>query len=144
MNPNPTCPYTQEGIEKELEALAPLVHRAFERASGPSPKTLAAIREEARRQVFLRGRTRRLMPLFRSVAAAASLALLLAGAIHIHWIRVDGRHARDVAHLLNLGAAQPTSGVPDSSALANSLLDVQGLSEEAFLATADETESLWL
>lgn len=144
MKPNPACTFTQEGVENELRALAPLVREAFDHVGGPSPAVIGAIRAEARRHTFRRMRARRLAPLFRSLAVAAGLALLLTGAFQLHVSAVEGRHAQDVARLLHLGAAQPSSGAPDSSALANSLLDIQGLSEEAFLATAEETEPLWL
>lgn len=144
MKQKTTEPIPLDGIEKDLEALAPLVQQAFGRIEGPSPATLRAIRLQAELHLARQRRIRRLAPLFKGLAAAAAAAVLLTGTFQRHQARLDGRHAQDVARLLHLSTAHPALGQPEGAGLANSLLDVQGLSEDSFLATADEEEPLWL
>jgi len=150
MKMTPSTPVSPDALEKDLETLAPLVQEAFSRVGEPSPRVLRAIHNEAVAYLSARNRRRRFIPLFRTLAAAATLTLLLGGAIQAHIARVEISHARDVGHLLNLGATHSPSGTAEaSSELANRLLSIQGLDEDDFffddiLFTSEEEEVLWL
>ena len=138
-------PVSVDELENELETLAPLVRDAFRLEGGPSPRVLRAIRDDAVSYLSAQKRRRRFIPLFRSLAAAATFALLLGGAIQAHYSRVELSHARDVGHLLNLGASHALTGRNESAPeLAGRLLSLQGLDEEAFFFTSEEEEVLWL
>jgi hypothetical protein len=128
----------------ELEALAPRVREAFGRVAEPSPRVLRAIHDEAVAHLTSRARQRRFIPLFRTLAAAAALTLLLGGAIQTHLAWREGTHTRAVGHLLNLGASNvPAATAESASELASRLLDIQGLNEDAFFMS-EEAEVLWL
>lgn len=145
MKTTPIVPITLDELEKDLETLAPLVREAFCREGEPSARVIRAIHDEAVAHISERNRRRRFIPLFRSLAAAATFALLLGGAIQAHFSRVELSHARDVGHLLNLGASHAPTGRSESSPeLAGRLLSLQGLDEEAFFVTSEEEEVLWL
>jgi len=140
-------PFTDiAALEKELAEIAPLVREGFRQAGGPSPRVESAIREEARKQA---GRKRSLAawPLYRTLAAAASLTLLLGGAVQLHVVHQSSRNAQAVHHILNIGAAQASvereRSAEGAAALASRLLDIQGLDEEGFFK-ADEEEPLSL
>lgn len=119
-------------LEKELAEIAPFVRQGFEREGGPSPRTEAAILAEARR--VLDGRRERLRRAFlpRAFAAAAVLALLLGGSIHLLVTRHAPRQPDAWA-----GSDENIVGFADL------LLDIQGLNEEGFFRT-EAAESLWL
>lgn len=134
-----------EAIERELEALAPLVQRGFSGADGPSAHVLQAIHAEAVAQAAARRRRRFAVSLFRPLAAAAVLALLLGGVFQIHLAKLNGDNTRAMGHLLSLGSTHLSADTltPSTSAgLANRLLLIQGLDEEAFFVTQDESEVL--
>ena len=146
MNTTPSTPVSPDKLEKDLATLAPLVRAAFCRVDEPSPRVIRAIHEEAVAYLSARNRRRRLIPLFRTLAAAATLTLLLGGAIQSHFSRLEISHAREVGHLLNLGESHvPATIAEGSSGLAIRLLSIQGLDdEEAFFFTPEEDEVLWL
>ena len=145
MKTTPATPVSLDELEKDLETLAPLVREAFCRAGEPSPRVIRAIHNEAAAYLSARTRRRRLIPLFRALAAAATLTLLLGGALQAHFSRLEISHAREIGHLLTLGASHAPSVMTEgSSGLANRLLSIQGLDEEAFFFTPEEEEVLWL
>ena len=113
-------------LERELAEIAPFVRQGFEREGGPSPRAEAAIRAEAQRT--LDGRRKRLRRAFlpRTLAAAAALALLLGGSIHL---------------LVN-NHESSAEWPGDDESFADLLLDIQGLNEEGFFRT-EATASLW-
>ena len=120
---------SMETIEKELEALA--------------PRVLQAIHAEAVIQAAARRRSRFVASLFRPLAAAAVLALLLGGALQIHLAQLNGANTRDMGHLLSLGSTHLSAdSVSPSTELANRLLLIQGLDEEAFFIAQEEPEVL--
>ncbi len=131
-------------LEKELAGLAPLVRQAFLQAGGPAPEVEAAIREEARRFAGVR-RARFGWPLFRVLAAAACLVLVLGGALQLHLIRqTSGRPAETVSRRTEKSAAPSSTGkTDDTSGFAKLLLDIQGLDAESYF-TAEASEALWL
>jgi len=120
-------------LEKELAEIAPFVRQGFEREGGPSSRTEAAIREEAQRVLDERRRQRlRRVFLPRAFAAAALLALLLGGSIHL----IVSHHATHRPAVWG-GDDETLAGFADL------LLDIQGLNEEGFFRT-EAAESLWL
>jgi len=139
-------PISPEALENELKALEPWVRQALSCAVEPSPRVIRAIHNEAVRQVEVQRRKRRFIPFFRTLAAAATLALLLGGAFQIHTTRLEGINSRAIGHILNLGAAHAPDGMATSSSaeLANRLLAIQGLDDENFLMHSEEAESLLL
>jgi hypothetical protein len=123
-----------DALEKELAELAPIVRQGFERAGMPSPHVEDAIRAEARRA--LAGRARAVWPRYQMLAAAAALALLLGGSVHLFVSHTPAKTA---------AVAAPSKAQADESAagFANLLLEIQGLNEDSFFRT-EEAESLWL
>jgi len=122
MNIN-TTDYNIILLEKELDQIAPLVHKSFSLLGGPAPHIEAAIRAEACRQIahhhhFLSWSTRRIL------AVAASFMLLIGGATHLHLTRLKNSDKK-IENFASL------------------LLDIQGLNEECYFST-NEAEFLWL
>ena len=146
MKTTPSTPVSADKLENELAPLATLVQQAFSRAGEPSPRVIRAIRDEAVAHLSARNRSRRLfIPLFRTLSAAATLALLLGGAFQVHLFRLEGANVRVVGHLLNLGSTHLSAETAEVPAeLANRLLRIQGLDEEAFFVMPEEPEALWL
>ena len=137
--------FSQDELEKDLEKLAPRVRQAFAQVGEPSVQTLSAIHNEAVAYSAQRSRRRHFIPLFRALAAAAVLALILGGAVQVHLTRLEGANIRQVGHLLNLGSSHVPSGQAEESAeLATRLLRLQGLDEETLSLTSEEPEVLWL
>jgi len=131
-----------EQLESDISRIVPLIRQC--RLQGPSDPVLRAIHDRAVAQVSAQVRYRRRMPIFRALAAAATLALLLGGAIQTRLSRQAGAHAQAVRHLLQIGAPQLSAGPATGAAeIANRLLTIQGLDDEA-LFTSEETEVLWL
>jgi len=131
-------------LEKELAGLEPLVRQAFRQAGGPAPEVEAAIREEARR--YAGGRRARFgWPLFRALAAAACLALVLGGALQLHLVRQSaGRPVETVSQRTEKSAAPNGTGkADDASGFAKLLLDIQGLDADSYF-TAEASGALWL
>lgn len=144
MKTAPTHTFSLTELENDLEALAPQVRAAFSQIGEPSPRVLRAIHDAAVVNLSSRARQRRFIPLFRTLAAAATLALLLGGAIQTHLAWKEGAHTRTVGHLLNLGASNvPAATAGSASELASRLLDIQGLNEDAYFMS-EEAEVLWL
>jgi hypothetical protein len=140
----PLAPENWGEMEKEVEALAPVVRGAYASIAGPSPRVLDAIHAEALAHVAQRRRTRRFIPVFRALAAAAALALLLGGAVQLRLAQLTLSHDRDFGHLLNIGEAPTVTAGEPTAEPASRLLSLQGLDEEAYFLTAEETEPLWL
>jgi len=137
--------FSQEELENDLAELAPRVRRAFAHVEEPSLRVLDAIHKEAVAVSAQRARRRHFIPLFRMLATAAALALLLGGAVQMHLAHLEVEQARQVGHLINLGMSHVPTGKADGTAeLANRLLDLQGLNEESFFVTTEEPESLSL
>lgn len=129
-------------VEREAESIAPLVREGLARVEGPSERVMRAIHEEAVARASAKGRSA--MPLYRVLAAAASLLILLGGAVQYHFARQAGAHAQTLQLVLHIGAPHAVSGPVDGTTeLANRLLNIQGLDEETFF-TPDETEALLL
>jgi len=100
---NKTRPIIVADLEKDVEDIAPLVRQAFLMIEGPSQQVTRAIQEYSLAQA--RGfRRRHFIPLFRILTAAASLMLLLGGAIQMHLVHSAGANARAVTHLLHISA----------------------------------------
>ena len=133
-------------LENELAEIAPLVREGFRQAGGPSLRVETAIRQQARTCAGKKSR-RLSWPLYRILAAAASLALLMGGALQLHLVRQADLNAQAVHHILNIGTAQASAEhehpAEGTTGLANRLLDIQGLDEEGFFK-AEEAEPLWL
>ncbi len=132
-------------FDQDAERLASLVRAGFDRIGGPSISTLRAISGEAARHASRAHWVFHLTPLTRSLAAAAAVAALAGVAIQTRLARQAGRHAHTVNQLLNLGAPQAAAAAParGPSELADRLLNIQGLDEEAFF-TQEGAEALWL
>lgn len=134
-------------LENDLAALAPWVRQALSCSTEePSVHVIRAIHNEAVKHIAVQRRNRRLIPFFRTLAAAAALALLLGGAFQLHSTRLEGVNARAISHILNLGAphAASVTSTASSSELANRLLVIQGLDDETFFINSQEAESLLL
>ena len=140
--------FSEADVLRELEALAPQVRAGFARAGGPSDSVLNAIHNEA---VRIR-RTSRLYIVFRRIAAAAAIAVFLTGAFQMY-LRQNpppphSAHEQAVT-LLRIGLAfEDESGavchLTDTSELAQLLLAMQGLDDDSYFSSPDETELLWL
>jgi len=131
-------------LERDLERIAPIVRQGFRQMGGPSETVLKAIHDKAAEQLFRQRRYRRHLPLFRALAAAATLALLLGGAVQTHLARQAGAHALTVSHVLQIGSPHASAGpVAGTTEIAARLLDIQGLDDEAFFSP-EETAALWL
>jgi hypothetical protein len=129
-------------LERELEAIAPLVQTGLSRVGGPSDRVIRAIHDEAVARALTQ--RRQWTPLFRVVAAAASLLILLGGALQFHFARQAGVQAQTLQLVLHIGAPHAVAGPVDGTTeLANRLLNIQGLDEETFF-TPVETEALSL
>ena len=129
-------------LEKEVATIAPLIRDGLSRIKGPSPEVLHAIHEEAVSHVFSQRRKR--VPLLRVMAAAASIALIVGGAVQVHLARQAGAQAQTLRLVLHIGAPYAVNGPVDGTTeLAKRLLNIQGLDEETFL-TPVETEPLSL
>jgi hypothetical protein len=138
-------PFTDiAALEKELAEIAPRVRQSFREVGGPSRPVEEAIRREARAVAGRKG-NRFAWPLYRTVAAAAGFALLLGGAVQVHLVHRASHNDQAVHHILNIGATQASNehSSEGPAALANRLLDIQGLDEEGFFK-AEEEEPLWL
>ena len=133
-----------EMLEKELETLAPLVQRGFSGLGEPSDDVLRAIRNEAVAHLAGRRQSRRFfLHLVRPLAAAAVLALFLGGVFQHHVTQRNGANTRVIGHLLSLGSTHLSADTAEPSVeLANRLLLIQGLDEEAFFIAQDESEVL--
>lgn len=138
-------PFTDiDSLEKEIAELVPFVGHGFRAAGGPSLRVEEAIRQEARNYAGRRFKPV-MWPLFRKLAAAASIAFLLGGALQLHLAHQAGHKARAVDHILNIGALQASAeqSIDGATGLAKRLLDLQGLDDEGFF-TSEEEEPLWL
>ncbi len=135
------APDLRETLENEEAALAPAVRRAFASIEGPSPRVLAAIHREALAHLAFKRHSR---TFFRTLAAAAAFALLLGGAIQIRIEQQTIIHTRDLGHLLNIGEAQTVPTTDGAAEIASRLLSIQGLDDDSFFLTSEETEPLWL
>ena len=126
-------------LEKELAELAPLVRQGFRQVGGPSQRVEEAILAESRR---LAGKKQGHWPLYRTLSAAAAVALLMGGSIQLHLSRqADLRD--EVANRIASEAAQSTTATESTPGLANLLLEIQGLNEDGFFRP-EEAEPLWL
>lgn len=129
-------------LEKEVAAISPLIRDGLSRMEGPSETVLRAIHEEAVSHVFSQRRNR--APFLRVLAAAASLVLLLGGAVQVHLAREAGAKAQTLKLVLHIGAPHAANAPVDGTTdLAKRLLNIQGLDEETFF-TPDEAEALSL
>ncbi len=132
-------------VEAEADALAPAIRDAYARLGGPSAATLQRIRLAAEAHTAARRRHRAFVRFARAGAAAALVAAAVGGS---YQLRLAFQTAAPHPHaalgsLLAIGA--PDGALPEDGAaeLANRLLDLQGLSKEAFIRP-EEQESLWL
>ena len=141
-----TDPISPVALENDLEALAPWVRQALSCTGEPSSHVIRAIHNEAVKHIAAQRRNRLFIPFFRTLAAAATLALLLGGAFQIHSVRLEGVNSRAIGHILNLGAphASDVTSTSSASELANRLLVIQGLDDDNFLINSPEAESLLL
>lgn len=129
-------------LEKEIEALAPLIRQGLSALEGPSERVTQAIHEAAVSQVVSQRRS--VFKRLRAVAVAASLLLLLGGAVQFHLARQAGAQAQTLRLVLHIGAPHAVnSPVDGTTELANRLLNIQGLDEESFFSP-DEAEVLSL
>ncbi|MEI7900975.1 MAG: hypothetical protein WCK89_12050 [bacterium] len=138
-------PFTDiAALEKELAEIAPLVRQGFRQVGGPSLRVGDAIQREARAYAG-RKNSRRVWPLYRTVATAAGFALLLGGAVQLNLVYQSSHKSQAIHTVLNIGASQASTEHPveGPTGLANRLLDIQGLDEEGFFKTEGE-EPLWL
>jgi len=136
----------EANVLRELEALAPQVKAGFASAGGPSRRVLDAIHAEAVRVAAEKRRPARLHAVFRRLAAAAAVAVLLTGSFQTYQ-----RYSSHVAHdqaltLLRISLATEDGGVSlsDTSDLAHLLLTMQGLDQDSFFSSPEEIEPLWL
>ena len=145
-NTTSAAPDLRDTREEDETELTSAVRRTLNAFEGPSERVLAAIRSEALAHLTARRRARRFVPLFRTFAVAAALALLLGGALHLHIEQQAVLHANDFSRLLDLGEAQTTAAPAEDASpeIASRLLSIQGLDEASYFVTPEETESLWL
>jgi hypothetical protein len=124
-------------LEKEVEAITPLIRQGFSRLEGPSDRVIRAIHDEAVSHVF--SARRRSIPHYRVIAAAASLVLLMGGGFQYHLARRAGMQAQTLRLVLHIGApnASNNSPIEGTTELANQLLSIQGLDEDSFFKAAD-------
>jgi len=125
-------------LEKEVAEIAPLVRQAFRQAGGPSLRVEDAIRSEARRRA---GKRQNLFawPFRRTLAAVAAFVLLLGGSVQLHL----SRQAEIENRCLAAEESRSEKPAESTTALANLLLEIQGLNEEGFFRS-EEAEPLWL
>ena len=140
---------SEADVLRELEALAPQVNAGFACAGGPSESVMAAIRAEAVRVAAERRRpSSRFHVIFRRVAAAAVFAVLLAGSFQAYQQYHHQSANRQAVALLRISlATDDGDGVvaqSDAADLAQFLLTLQGLDQDSFFSSPDETELLWL
>jgi len=147
MRDHQTTPSEAE-VLRDIEALAPLVNAGFARAGGPSARVLDAIRAEAAKVAEQKRKTLRLHLVFRRVAAAAVFLILLTGTFRSYLQHTRNSDSDPALTLLRISMATE-DGIEYSSALAGStdefaqfLLTMQGLDQDSFFNSPDETELL--
>lgn len=131
-------------LERELSEIAPVVKRGFRSAGEPSARVTDAIRREAQ-ACAQRHQSRHRFHMFRVLAAAAVLMILVGGTIQFQLLRQEEQRALNVAQqLARVERAQKSKEAAESQdGLANVLLEIQGLNEETFF-TAEGAEPLAL
>ena len=131
-------------LERDLEMLAPMIRAGLNYFEGPSDNVLEAIHKEAAARAFTAERRRVFSVRFWAVAA--SVLILMGGALQYYQSHQAGVQAKTLQLVLHIGAPHAVNGsgpVGGTAELANRLLNIQGLDEETFF-TSDETEVLSL
>ncbi len=135
----PNFDLSESSIERDLQEITPLFDDLCQNSKlgSPPPAMIAKIHREASKYALRRNFAHRVHSVYRAAAAAAAIALLLAGGIQIHSAHKINRRMEVINQLCIVSdtALQKDETLSTSNAsLADLLMTMQGFDAETYFA----------